>query len=144
MDLSSLSPMVVYFRCSSLPLSPLSLSVSYPYSHTLTLILFLSRTPAFSPSLPLSLSLTPSLLSSSCDLVSRAQQLADVSPDLRHGDELVREEILHIWAHGLTAETDQWLNNLKERRHSILSLPRHCRLKAADEWAALCSAGAAL
>ncbi len=144
MDLSSLSPMVGYFRCSSLPLSPLSLSVSYPYSHTLTLILFLSRTPAFSPSLPLSLSLTPSLLSSSCDLVSRAQQLADVSPDLRHGDELVREEILHIWAHGLTAATDRWLNNLKERRHSILSLPRHCRLKAADEWAALCSAGAAL
>ncbi len=136
--------MVGYFRCSSLPLSPLSLSVSYPYSHTLTLILFLSRTPAFSPSLPLSLSLTPSLLSSSCDLVSRAQQLADVSPDLRHGDELVREEILHIWAHGLTAAMDRWLNNLKERRHSILSLPRHCRLKAADEWAALCSAGAAL
>ncbi len=140
--------MVGYFRCSSLPLSPLSLSVSYPYSHTLTLILFLSRTPAFSPSLPpslpLSLSLTPSLLSSSCDLVSRAQQLADVSPDLWHGDELVREEILHIWAHGLTAETDRWLNNLKKRRHSILSLPRHCRLKAADEWAALCSAGAAL
>ncbi|XP_068069924.1 uncharacterized protein isoform X2 [Danio rerio] len=32
--------------------------------------------------------------------------------------------------------------NLEEQKRGILCLPHHCRLMAADEWAALCSAGA--
>lgn len=134
--------MVGYFRCSSLPLSPLSLSILSLQPHTHSQSVPLSHTPAFSPSH--SLSVTPSVLSSSCDLVCRAQQLADVCSVLRRSDEPVWEEILRIWAHGLMAVTDRRHNNLKERRHGILSLPRHCRIKAADKWAALCSAGAAL
>ncbi len=145
MDLSSLSPMVGYFRCSSLPLSPLSLSVSYPYSHTLTLILFLSRTPAFSPSLPLSLSLTslaplillwlsfPCATTGRCLSWSPAWWRACSGGDLAH---------LGTWSYG--SDGSVGLTTWRNGGTASSAFPVTAGSRQQTNGRALCSAGAAL